>query len=673
MKSTLGSAQFLLLAIAVSCADLASAGDGLGEDSFIEHLPMVLSVSRLPASRENTPAATTIIDRSLIKATGYREFSRLLRLVPGMQIGQERGNSHWVTYHGLGKDYPNQLQLLVDGVAMAPAGMSSFLNAMPQPLPMMDIERIEILRGSDFSTYGSGGFLGLINIVTRPTPQHSGVAVQLSGGVPSVADVTAGATLVLASGSLRMTAQSLNDKGFNGLKDQQHTRSVHLRHDVEPSSASRLALELWHTELERGMGYADTVFNSNGERDENQRLGGLRLRWTHEAEPGHLLRLSLQHGVKHNHERWVVSHPALSVPVENEGEYRWTAAEMLHTRPLSRSVTLAWGGELGYDVQKSRSLFFNDPRQTRSLGRLFGNIEWRVDPSWTINASAMVERISGQSPNAAPRLFLVWHERPGRTWRAGYTRAYHQPSVFEQRTDLRVLAQDGRELQLRLVPNPDIRAQRMDAFELGVFGQTRIGGTYDFRLFRERIKHLIRRMPVVAISTNPHPLFPVVQAEFGSSRWENSPDTLSLTGLEYELRSPRVGNARFMFSHSLIHAAHPDRQLERSVAPWTASLTWLHDWGQWHSSASLTARGKMDASTGFVPDHSGTVPAFTQLDISLWRRIHIGMRPAELRITGQNLLGRHQEIANAPLQRAQSGRRHNRSSATVFVSLTTEF
>ncbi|MDV7398635.1 hypothetical protein RZS08_44935, partial [Arthrospira platensis SPKY1] len=117
----------------------------------------------------------------------------------------------------------------------------------------------------------------------------------------------------------------------------------------------------------------------------------------------------------------------------------------------------------------------------------------------------MVERFGDQPVNLAPRLFLVRQTDGKRAWRFGYTRAYHQPSVFEQRTDARILDSDGRVLHRRQVPNPNLRAQRIDVFELGMFGDLGSGGTHDIRLFRERIAHLIQRTPVVVSTENPHP------------------------------------------------------------------------------------------------------------------------------------------------------------------------
>lgn len=62
------------------------------EDRFFQPLPVVLSASRLPQPLQDTPGAVTVIDADLIAASGYRHLARLFRLVPGMQVAQERGH-----------------------------------------------------------------------------------------------------------------------------------------------------------------------------------------------------------------------------------------------------------------------------------------------------------------------------------------------------------------------------------------------------------------------------------------------------------------------------------------------------------------------------------------------------------------------------------------------------
>ena len=78
-----------LLPAALLVLSCPASGQSLeSEQSFFEPLPVVLTVSRMPKPQRETPAAITILDRELIRATGYRDIGRLLRLVPAMQIAQ---------------------------------------------------------------------------------------------------------------------------------------------------------------------------------------------------------------------------------------------------------------------------------------------------------------------------------------------------------------------------------------------------------------------------------------------------------------------------------------------------------------------------------------------------------------------------------------------------------
>src|SRR5207253_8531982 len=61
----------------------------LADNLFLDNrpLPQVLTATRLKQSPAAVPASMTIIDSELIKTSGARVISELLRLVPGMMVG----------------------------------------------------------------------------------------------------------------------------------------------------------------------------------------------------------------------------------------------------------------------------------------------------------------------------------------------------------------------------------------------------------------------------------------------------------------------------------------------------------------------------------------------------------------------------------------------------------
>ena len=50
------------------------------------------------------------------------------------------------------------------------------------PITLDDVERIEVLRGSNAAAYGSNAFMGVVNIVTRHASQDQGSNVTLLTG-----------------------------------------------------------------------------------------------------------------------------------------------------------------------------------------------------------------------------------------------------------------------------------------------------------------------------------------------------------------------------------------------------------------------------------------------------------------------------------------------------------
>ncbi|TAK41787.1 MAG: Plug domain-containing protein, partial [Betaproteobacteria bacterium] len=132
---------------------LAAASQGwaqpVTEKSFFEELPVVLSASRIPQSLAATPGAVTVLDRAFIRATGYRDIPSLLKLVPGFQAVSERGGQTHVTYHGFGNAYPNRMQVLIDGRSVYSPSFYGGVDWFLVPVTIDEIERIEVLRGSN--------------------------------------------------------------------------------------------------------------------------------------------------------------------------------------------------------------------------------------------------------------------------------------------------------------------------------------------------------------------------------------------------------------------------------------------------------------------------------------------------------------------------------------------
>lgn len=704
MPITPRSATVFLLPIVSHLA----AGFACAEEMFFEPLPIVLSASRLPQSLQDTPGAVTVIDAELIEATGYRELARLFRLVPGMQVAQGRGNQHWVTYHGLGADYPNQMQVLVDGRSVYTPNFSGGANWSALPIALQDIERIEIVRGSNSASYGSNAFLGVVNIVTRHTAAENGSSVSTRLGSHGIADVTARALIHTGALGLRLSVQEQRDEGWPGLRDDQRLRTVSLRGDLDLGATDVIEFSAGYSNSRLGEGFAGTLFDGSGLRDLEQRDHTVHATWRHIPSAAEEWSLSWYHNRERTLDAWRVDSYAncprddafvgvvsalcgtlLASPrrfgdVNNNRSSLRDNLALQHRFAPAEGLRLLWGTEWRYDRIESDFLFHDGRRPSQQEWRLFGNAEWRTAPKWLWNLGAMAEHIEDDRLRFAPRVFLNWQPQDNMTWRLGYSRAWRQPTLYERWANVQVAVDGLGVVNQRHSPNPDIRPQQVDAWEFGYLGSTPWGGLLDVRVFDEHIEDYIRRTPITLdapfipsdalIAATGGAPFSIHQI-MGATQWANMPGKIRLTGLEYQLsHKPRRGTT-LMFTHTLIQRRANDPVVRHSVAPYSATLTWIQQAGPWRSTMSLLRMGPLEAGTGYVPGLRHTVPAYTSLDWSIGRSLQAGTQSIHMRLTATNLLDSHQELAHKPLQwmPEQRGRTPNETGRQVFVTVELPF
>ena len=128
----------------------------LADDLFMDSqaLPQVLTATRLKQTPAEVPGSMTVLDSELISASGARDISELLRLVPGMMVGNISGNPAAVNYHGTHATEARRMQVLIDGRSVYRAGLAT-VDWSDMPVAMEDIDRIEVFRGPNTVSYGA--------------------------------------------------------------------------------------------------------------------------------------------------------------------------------------------------------------------------------------------------------------------------------------------------------------------------------------------------------------------------------------------------------------------------------------------------------------------------------------------------------------------------------------
>ncbi|MDD5329233.1 MAG: TonB-dependent receptor [Sulfuricella sp.] len=636
------------------------------EQEFLSELPLVLTPSRILQRLNEAPAAVTVIDRELIRASGYRDLGRLLRLVPGMQIGQERGNSQWVSYHGMGNDFPSWMQVLVDGRSVYSPGSFGGVDWPGLPVTLDEIERIEVVRGTNSVSYGANAFLGVVNIITRHSADTTDNKLSAGAGSADIRDANLELAGTAEQGSARLNAAVKHDDGFTGLHDGQTFKIASLRADTRIGDHDELMLRLAANSGTRELGYPDSIFGNNAERGSDSLNATLHVQWRHAPNPDEEWLLHYYRNQDRTSEEWTAfAPPAFYVPLDRNRSSVRDNLELQHRQTLSPTLRSLWGLELRADEIDSPFLYYGAAHQAAHLARLFGQLDWGFRPDWNLNASMLAEKFSGDAPHLSPRLFANWQVGPQDTLRAGFARAWLQPSLFERYGDVRAYY-SGILLVQPFLPNPDLRAPRMDSLELGYLGQFQTWNTrLDVRLFNERVTDYITRV------SHPEYLVPALAGTLPSARYENLAAPITLRGVEYQIDSrPRAGT-RLLFSHSLIGRYSSDEAATRLTAPYTASLSWIQEWsGQWASTLTLLRMGPLAGGSGFVPLYQYTSRPYTTLDARLARTFRVGDVPLEVALTATNLGGRHQEIADRSEQSLHGTDPVNQTSPMAWLTFT---
>ena len=542
------------------------------EKDFFSDLPVVLSVSRLPQRLDETPGAVTVLDRHMIRLSGARDVADLLLLVPGFQSSTSfEADAPQASYHGGFSTYAGRIQVLVDGrSAYSPFLFGSVAPGL-QTVAIADIERIEVLRGSNSASYGARAFLGVINIVTRDPADTLGLRASVTAGENGVRDAQASFGWGQDSASFRLGVDRRGDDGLEGSNGRNRVSRLNFRADLRPVAGDELQLRVGGLAIDAGVGFAGNV--DRPLRDRRFDSGYLQLDWRRNLGADADLALSYAHTAEAFRDNFFFALPAPfnGVTVDFGGRASGDSLSLQHTVRQNADLRFVWGGELRREQVTSRPLYNTDDPQQTQFTRLFGNVEWRATRDVVVNAGGLMERSSKSGDSFAPRLMANWHMAEGQTLRVGASKAYRPPSTFESASNVRYVA-GGVLFQISSLSRGTAQPESVVAREIGYLGEfPRQGVSLDVRLFHEQIGGIIRRTPYALPAGTQ-----LLQSAAGFAQaidYANAED-FAIRGLEYQLKWRPWAGAQLVFNQAWTNIDSRDDGAALAAPKLASTLMW---------------------------------------------------------------------------------------------------
>ncbi len=487
----------VILSITLCTEAYAQIGfdDELLFDPMIGEVPHVLSAVRLHQPTAEVPASVTVLDAQFIKATGAKNIQDLFRYVPGMLVTPEVfDNSDSVAYHGGPMLYPKSMEVLIDGRAAYRSGLSA-VGWNQLPVAIEEIQRIEVVRGPNTTTYGTNAFQAVVNIITKHAADTiSERIVNVKLGDNNDHYIHAGSGFNFAGGQWHVTAV---DKGTDHLED---SRNIERLGCLSPCSdrrdASFISLRSYH-ELDNSQSLdTSTVFthsqrpipdydlDDNVVTDKNIEFG---FRYYNDISTKHHLKVSsstyrykrkqvqraanipaglldplllelyllnptagsqIANGqspdaLDYSDQKQVDLAQALVIRYANPADFLIPLSGASYPETIEHRVDLEIQDTyaitpdltilsgIGYRYDKVESETYYSGIITNNSLRLFGNINWRASSKWVLHAGFMNENSKLNDSTLSFRAAANYLVNPLQSVRFVYSSAYKTPDFLE--------------------------------------------------------------------------------------------------------------------------------------------------------------------------------------------------------------------------------------------------
>lgn len=425
---------------------------------------MVITASRVPTQKVDTPADISVITKEEIADQNYASASDALRAIPGVNVlgSGAKGSSMGQDKILLNGD--ERVLVLVDGRRM---NLGSSGNSSADWLPPVNaIERIEVLKGGGSALYGTDAVGGVINVIMKKGSEIGNhVTVKAAGGswnaeqyaISASGSTDSGLGLIVSATKERRGEYKF--KNANGksqlLKNSGYDDTgVIVKLDQKVGEDNRIGVNFEHINAEGGSPFGYSGF---GNTDSHKRISNnvaLRYDWNESSdERGYV---QVYKNYQHAHFR--------SPDAGNQSNFTDSTMgiEAQQNFKFSDTDELTVGLEY-YKTTVDNAALYAGKRDINNKA-IFAENRWEFAPSWQLNAGLRYDHHSKYGSEFTPKVALNKKFDENSNAYLSWGRVFNAPT-----TDDLYWYQPG----WGMFGNPDLKAEKGNVWTLG--GNTKLG------------------------------------------------------------------------------------------------------------------------------------------------------------------------------------------------------
>lgn len=275
--------QFICL---TSVLALCIAGAAFAQDTIDLTLdePLVVTATRIEIIADQVGKTVTVVTAEDLEAQQAASLVDALQAIPGVLVRQQRGPGGLtaIKIRGLDSEYT---QLLIDGLPLRdPSDPQGAAGEFMADVMIENIDRIEVVRGSSSTLYGSDSVGGTINIITKKS-ETPGFFISFEGGSMATYQEAAGIQGATEMLNLSLTGKRVDSEGLDD-HDAYSETSVSGRIGADlPGDAALTALVKYvnsESDLNNGPGILNGVMVKDSDDEDDSKTktllsGGLIL------------------------------------------------------------------------------------------------------------------------------------------------------------------------------------------------------------------------------------------------------------------------------------------------------------------------------------------------------------------------------------------------------------